>query len=60
MGETYSKLAVKIVEGRHWRQSGVFIFEIEQISHIVLVFPILTWNKNFWLGHHFIALFRKC
>ena len=30
-----------------WRRSGVFIINFEHISHIVLVFPLLTlkdWN----------------
>ena len=29
----------------HQRRSGVFIVNFEQISHIVLVFPLLTLNK---------------
>ena len=27
------------------RHSGVFIFNFEKISHIVLMFPLLTLNK---------------
>ena len=34
---------VKTSERRHWRRSGVFIFNIGHISHIVLVFPLLTF-----------------
>ena len=30
---------------RQWRRSYVFIVNFEQISHIVLVFPLLTLNK---------------
>ena len=29
----------------HWRRSGIFTANFEQISHIVLVFPWLTLNK---------------
>ena len=35
---------VKSVQS-HWRRSGVFIVNFEQILHIALVFPILTMNK---------------
>ena len=43
-----SKLAIKTSERRHWRhwrRSDLFIVNFEQISHIVLVFPLLTLNK---------------
>ena len=30
---------------RQWRRSVVFIIDFEQISHIVLVFLLLTLNK---------------
>ena len=30
---------------RHWRRSGVFIVNFEQISHIVLVLALLTLNE---------------
>ena len=29
---------------RHWRRSGVFIVNFEHISHLVLVFLLLTLN----------------
>ena len=29
---------------RHWRRSGVFIFNFEQISHLAIVFLLLTLN----------------
>ena len=38
-------LTIKTPERRHWRLSGVFIIRFEQISHIVLMFPLLTLNK---------------
>ena len=41
--EICSKLT-KIPERRHWRQSGIFIINFEHISHLVLVFQLLTLN----------------
>ena len=38
MCEIYSKLAEK-------KSTGVSIINFEQISHIVLVFPLLTMSK---------------
>ena len=38
-------LTLKTPEWRHCRRSGVFIATFEQISHIVLVFRLLTINK---------------
>ena len=46
MYEIYSKLTIKTPERREWRRSGVFIVVSEQISHIVLVFPLLTLNSS--------------
>ena len=40
--ETNSKLTIKKPERR---RSGVFIVNLEQISHIVLVIPSMTLNK---------------
>ena len=42
--EICSKLTIKTPEGRQWRCSGVFILNFEHISHLVLVFPLLTLN----------------
>ena len=39
-----SKLTIKIPERRHWRRPGVFIVNFEDISHLVLVFLLLTLN----------------
>ena len=36
-----SKLTIKTPERRHWRRSGVFIVNVEHISHLVL---LLTLN----------------
>ena len=34
MSEIISKLTIKTQEQRHWRRSGVFVVNFEQISHI--------------------------
>ena len=36
------KLTIKTPEQRHWRGSGVFIVSFDHISHLVLVFLLLT------------------
>ena len=41
----YLKLTLKTTEQRHWRRSGVFNVNCEQISHIVVVFSLLILNK---------------
>ena len=50
MCETCPKLAIKTPKRCHWRCSGVFIVNLEQISHIVLVFLLLTLNKQMPAG----------
>ena len=40
-----SKLTTKSTERRHWRCSGNFIVNFEQISHIGFVFPLFGLNK---------------
>ena len=42
--EICSKLTIKTPERRQWRRSGVFIVNFEHISHLVLVFLMLTLN----------------
>ena len=34
-------LTIKRPERRHWRRSGVFILNVEHISHVLLVFLLL-------------------
>ena len=41
-----SKLTTKTPERCHWRRSCNFIVNFEHISHIVLVFPLLTFNAG--------------
>ena len=43
--EICSKLTIKIPERRHWRRSGIFIVNFEHISHLVLMFLLLTLNR---------------
>ena len=42
--EICSKLTIKTPERRQWRRSGVFIVNFKHVSHIVLVFLLLTLN----------------
>ena len=42
--EICSKLTIKIPERRQWRRSGIFIVNFEHISHLALVFLLLTLN----------------
>ena len=42
--EICAKLTIKTPERRHWRRSGVFIVNFEHMSHLVLVFLLLTLN----------------
>ena len=44
--EICSKLTIKTPERRNWRGSGVFIVTFEHISHLVLVFLLLTLNMQ--------------
>ena len=45
-----SKLTIKTPEWRHWRRSGIFIVISQNVSHMVLVFPLLTLNKYMLTG----------
>ena len=48
--EIYSKLIVKGPKQRQWRRSSVFIVNFEHISHLFLVFLLLTFtNCRTWL-----------
>ena len=43
--EICSKLIIKTPKRRYWRRSGVFIINFEHISHLFLVFLLLTFNR---------------
>ena len=43
--EICSKLTINTPERRQWRRSGVFIVKFEHISHLVLVFLLLTLSR---------------
>ena len=45
-----SKLTIKTPEQHHWRRSGIFIVNFEHISHLVLVFLLLTLNIQLSAG----------
>ena len=48
--EIFSQLTIKTPEQRHGHSSDVFIVNFEQISHIFLVFLLLTLSCQFLLG----------
>ena len=59
-GEICSKLTIKTLERRHWSLSGVFIVNFENISHLALVFLLLTLDMQLppfccfsWIYHGF-------
>ena len=45
MCKACSKLTVKSPERRNGGRSGIFIVNVEQISRIVLAFPIVDFKK---------------
>ena len=49
--EIYSKLTIKSPERQYWRRFGVFIVNFEYISHLVLVFLLLTWASKYPVKH---------
>ena len=57
--EICSKLRIKGPERRHWRRSGVFILNFEHIPHLVLVFLLLTLNRQMPIENfHVLANFQ--
>ena len=44
--QAYSKLTQKTVEPSQWRHSSVIIVNFEHISHLVLVFLLLTLSRQ--------------
>ena len=50
MCQICSKLAIKTPEQRHSRRSGVFIVYFGHITHLFLVFLLLSLNKQILAG----------
>ena len=50
--EISSKLTIKRPERLQWRRSDVFIVNFEHISHLVLVFLLLTLNMQLRAENH--------
>ena len=48
--EICSKLLIKIPERRQWCRSGAFIVNFKHVSHLVLVFLLLTLSKCMLAG----------
>ena len=46
VSEICSKLTIKTVERRQLDRSGVFVVNYKQISHIILMLPLLTLKKE--------------
>ena len=51
MSEICFKITIKRPEKRQRHLAGVFIDNFEQISYIVLVFPLLSLNKLMSAGN---------
>ena len=45
--EICTKLTIKTPEGPRWRCSGVFIVNFVHVSHLVLMFLLLTLSVNY-------------
>ena len=48
--EICSKLTIKTLERHQWGRPDVFIVNFEHISHLVLVFLLLTLNRQMSAG----------
>ena len=61
----YQKLTIKTLEWRPWLRFGIFIVNLEQISHIILGFLLLNLSKEVPAGLYvttnqkIISKFRK-
>ena len=55
-----SKLTIKAPEQHHWRRSGIFIVNFEHISHLVLVFLLLTLNIQLSAGPNVMKEYNHC
>ena len=57
--EICSKLTIKLPDRRQWRCSGIFIVNFEHISHLVIVFLLLTLSKKMPAGYCYPADYAK-
>ena len=57
--EICSKLTIKTPVRRYWRRSGVFVVKFKPISHLVLVFLLLTLNRYMPTGMTTFVDFKK-
>ena len=59
MATSCSKLAIETLEQgvKHWCRSGVFIVNFDQISHLALVFLLLTLSRQIPAGLTIITHF---
>ena len=48
--ELFSKLTIKTPERRHWRRTGIFIVDLKNNLHLVLLFLLLTLNMQLPAG----------
>ena len=48
--EVCSKLTIKTLEWRSWRPSGIFVFNIEHLSHLLVMFLLLLYTGKYMLG----------
>ena len=48
-----SNLTMRTAERRHWLHSGPFIVNFEHISHLFVVFLLLTLNRQLLAGKNF-------
>ena len=57
--EICSKLTARTLERRYWRRSGVFVVNFEHISHLVLVFLLLTLNMQLPTGNMYFIVNKR-
>ena len=55
-----SKLTRKTPERRHWRLSGVFVVNLKHISHLFVVFVLLTLIMYLFAGNRTMLLTNTC
>ena len=55
-----SKLTRKTPERRHWRLSGVFVVNLKHISHLFVVFVLLTLIMYLFAGNRTMLLANTC